>query len=272
MFVSKIVRRARGATVTLGAATGCLLAALPAARADFELHYPIIDYREFEFEHNGATTFDKANSGKSNSQSYTFELGYAPVWWWEPEIEGDEVAAPGQKHLSFDATVFENTFQLTPQGKYWADLGFFAEFSHAATRGDPDSFTFGPLVQKQATDLFGLDLGYDTLHTLNLLVTKQIGTNREDATPLSIAWQSRLRINQFFEPGIEYYGQTGSIAGASTPDQAAPVQHRLGPVLVGQYNMFQYGKIKYELGYLFGLNNATERGAIRWRFEYEKAF
>ena len=253
-------------------AAGLLITLLPAARADFELHYPTIDYRELEFEHNGATTFDKANSGKSNNQSYTFELGYAPVPWWEPELEGDMVAPPGQKNLSFDATVFENTFQLTETGKYWADLGFFAEFTHAAMRVAPDSFTFGPLVQKQASTLFGLDLGHDTLHTLNLLVTKQIGSGREDATPLSIAWQSRLQLNPFFEPGFEYYGQISSIAGASTPDQEAAVQHRLGPVLVGQYNMFQYGKIKYEFGYLFGLNNATERGAARWRFEYEKAF
>jgi hypothetical protein len=258
-------------TLALGAIGGLAITS-PAARADFELHYPIIDYREFEFEHNAATTFDKANSGKSNNQSYTFELGYAPVWWWEPEIEGDEVAAPGQKNLSFEATVFENTFQLTPQGEYWADLGFFAEYSHAAGRTDPDSFTFGPLIQKEASDLFGLDLGHNTLHTINLLLTKEIGSNREDATPLAIAWQSRLRLNPLIEPGFEYYGQVSSLAGRSTPDQAAPVQHRIGPVVVGQYNMFQYGKIRYEVGYLFGLNNATERGTVRWRFEYEKAF
>ena len=168
--------------------------------------------------------------------------------------------------------MFENTFQLTEPGQYWADLGFFAEFSHAATRTDPDSVTFGPLVQKQAETLFGLDLGHDTLHTLNLMVTKEIGSNREDATPLAIAWQSRLQLDPLYQPAIEYYGQISSISGASTPDQEAPVQHRLGPALVGQYNLFEYGKIKYELGYLFGLNTATERGAVRWRLEYEKAF
>jgi hypothetical protein len=260
----------RAAASALGAACGVVVL-LPAAHADFELHYPSIDYREFEFEHNADTTFDKRKSGLSNNQSYTLELGYAPVWWWEPEIEGDWDASSGH-NLSFNATVFENTFLLTQQGEYWADLGFFAEFTHAAGRTSPDSFTFGPLLQKQASDLFGLDLGRDTLHTLNLLVTKQIGSNREDATPLAIAWQSRLRLNPLFEPGIEYYGQISSIAGASTPDQQAPVQHRLGPALVGQYNMFQYGKVKYEFGYLFGLNTATERGAVRWRFEYEKAF
>jgi hypothetical protein len=260
-------RIAQGFALALGAIGGAL-AFLPAARADFELHYPIIDYREMEFEHNADTTFDKRNSGKSNNQSYTFEFGYAPVPWWEPEIETDWGAAPGQ-NMGFTTTTFENTFQLTEQGKYWADLGFFAEYQHAASKVNADSFQFGPIVQKEVPTLLGLDLGEDTLHTLNVFFSKQVGRNRNDATPLAIAWQSRLRLNSFFEPGFEYYGQLSSVSGVST---ATPQTQRLGPAFVGQYNMFQYGKVKYEVGYLFGLNNATEKGAVRWRFEYEKAF
>src|SRR5579863_8647848 len=81
----RIARAALGA-VALG---GIALGLAPRAKADIELHYPIIDYREFELEHNGETTFDKPGSGKSNNQSYTVELGYAPFTWWEPEIEFD---------------------------------------------------------------------------------------------------------------------------------------------------------------------------------------
>lgn len=267
MFASRTTKPIKRAALAIGVA-GALVAPLQAARAEFKLHYPTVDYRELEFEHNGDITFDKPNSGLNNGQSYTYEVGYGVTPWWEPEIEGEFEATPGANQR-FNATTFENTFQLTEQGKYWADLGFFAEFSHAAGRTDPDSFTFGPLVQKQASDLFGLDLGSDTLHTLNLLVAKQVGSRRQDATPLSIAWQSRLRLNPLYEPAIEYYGQISSIAGTST---ASPQQHRLGPALIGQYSLYGYGKLKYELGYLFGLNQATERGALRWRLEFEKAF
>lgn len=254
-------------SIALGAACAALLFA-PLARAEFKVRSPIVDYRELEFEHNGDITFDKRNTGKNNGQSFTHELEIGALPFWQPGIEGEFETIPGQNQR-FSATTFENLFQLTPQGKYWADLGFFAEFSHAAGRNEADSFTFGPLVQKEASTLFGLDLGYDTIHTLNLLVSKEIGLNNSEATPLLVAWQSRLRLNSYFEPGIEYYGQISSIAGSSAD---SPQQHRLGPVVVGQYNMFQYGKIKYEMGYLFGLNQATERGAVRWRFEYEKAF
>lgn len=267
MLASIGTKRPRHLGRAVGAAS-LLIASLQGARAEFKLHYPIVDYRELEFEHNGDVTFDQPISGLNNGQSYTYEIGYGVTPWWEPEVEGEFEAVPGANQR-FSATTFENTFQLTEQGKYWADLGFFAEFSHAAGRTDPDSLTFGPLIQKQADKLFGLDLGADTLHTLNLLVAKQIGSSRQDATPLSIAWQSRLRLNPLYEPAIEYYGQISSIAGAST---GTPQQHRLGPALVGQYGLDGYGKVKYELGYLFGLNQATERGALRWRLEYEKAF
>ncbi|MGH6969543.1 MAG: hypothetical protein ACREEN_10615, partial [Stellaceae bacterium] len=179
--------------------TATLAAGIATAQADFEMHHPVIDYREFELEHNGSTSLDKANSGKSNNQSYTVELGYGVTPWWEPEIEFDLAATPGE-NWRYDATTFENTFQLTPQGEYWADLGFFAEYGHAAARTDADGFTFGPLVQKEWNDPFGS--GVDTLHTLNLLVSKQVGHNRNDATPVQLSWQSRLRLNPFFQPGV----------------------------------------------------------------------
>ena len=49
-------------------------------------------------------------------------------------------------------------------------------------------------------------------------------------------------------------------------------QYNVGPMFAGGYNFAPYGKIKYELGYLFGVTPATPRGAIRWNFEYEIPF
>ena len=43
-------------------------------------------------------------------------------------------------------------------------------------------------------------------------------------------------------------------------------------MFAGLYSFAPYGKVKYELGYLFGMTRATESGATRWRFEYEIAF
>src|SRR6185312_3242599 len=105
------------------------------------------------------------------------------------------------------------------------------------------SFTFGPLVQKEQ-DFLGLDL----LHTANLLVTKEVGHNRSTVTPVLVSWQTRVRLDPLFEPGIEYYGQLSPVA---TPTAAGDPQHRIGPVVAGLYNIHRYGKIKYEIGFLF---------------------
>jgi hypothetical protein len=234
------------------------------ARAEFKLRYPIVDFHDIEFEHNGATTFDKSDRGKSNNQSYTNEIGISLVPNWSIELEGEWAAVPGE-NLRYGATTIENTFQLTPQGKYWADFGFFAEYSHAASRAGADSMTFGPLVQKEVPDVFG----QDTLHTLNVLFTKEVGRNRTDATPFLLAWQSRVRLHPLFEPGIELYSEINDI---ESPGKLADQQHRVGPMFAGLYHMYSYGKIKYEAGYLFGLTRATEKGAVRWRLEYEIPF
>ncbi|MDE2227714.1 MAG: hypothetical protein KGL11_01555 [Alphaproteobacteria bacterium] len=243
-----------------------LAAGIGVARADFEIRYPIVDYREFEFEHNGSTSLDRTNSGKNNNQSYTFEVGYGVTPWWEPELEAPFNAAPGQNN-QFGGFTLENTFQLAEQGRYWLDPGFFAEYQHAASRAGADQFTFGPLVQKEWNNPFRS--GLNTLHTLNVLLTKQVGRNRNDATPVAIAWQSRVRLNDYFQPGVEYYGAFNNIVSRTIMSDST---HRVGPVIVGIYNMYRYGKVKYEAGYLFGLNHTTERGTVRWRFEYEKPF
>jgi hypothetical protein len=235
-----------------------------AARADFQVRSPIVDYLEWEFEHNGSVTFDKKKSGLNNDQSYTFSLGYGPLPWWGVEIEGETEAAPG-RNLQYNATTLENMFQLTPQGKYWADLGFFLEYSQAAQRGSPNEITFGPVVQKEAPG-FG---SIGSLHTLNLLFSKELGPNRSDDTGFGFAWQSRLAVSPLFEPGIEYYAD---VANIQAPGKLADQQHRLGPMFAGALSLAPYGKVKYELGYLFGVTRVTERGAVRWKFEYELNF
>ena len=250
------------------AATTAVLAAFLAGRApahaEFKIFYPIIDYREIEFEHNGDTTFDRAKSGKSNNQSYTNEVEIGALPFWKVGLEA-ETAAPSGENFRYEATTLENFFQLTPQGKYWADLGLFAEYSQAASRADSNSFTVGPLVQKELSDIWGVD----TLHTLNIFFSKEVGHNRTDATPLHVAWQSRMRLHPMLEPGIEFYSDIDDIGA---PGKFADQQHRVGPMFAGIYPLYRFGKIEYEVGYLFGLTHATERGAVRWRLEYEIPF
>ena len=78
-----------------------------------------------------------------------------------------------------------------------------------------------------------------------------------------------MSINPLFQPGFEYYGHTDEILN---PGKAADQLHRIGPVVVGVNNFAPYGKLKYEVGYLFGLTQVTPRGTVRWRLEFEIPF
>ena len=104
----------------------------------------------------------------------------------------------------------------------------FAEYEHPLHRGDPKSFTFGPLAQTE----FGEIAGFGAMHTLNLLFTRTVGNNRTDATRaihrLAIAASGQ---SSTFQPGFEYYGQIDEILNPGKPAQQL---HGLGPVLVGR--------------------------------------
>jgi len=235
-----------------------------AAQAQLKVRYPVVDYREVEIEHFSDITFDKPKSGLSNNQRYTLEYGFGPLPNWFVEV-GHELAAPSGENILYDATEIESYLQLTPTGKYFGDLAMFAEYEHPLQRGDPKSFTFGPLAQTE----FGEIAGIGALHTVNLLFKRTVGNNRTDATEFDPAWQSRFLVNPLLQPGFEYYGRINQIVN---PGKAADQQHRMGPVIVGLQNFAPYGKLKYEVGYLFGLTQATPRGTVRWRLEYEIPF
>jgi len=240
-----------------------MLAARPAF-ADLQVRMPEVDYRELEFEHNGLITFDAKGSTLNRAQSYTNSIGYGVLPWWQIELES-EMASGGGQHLTWDATTLENTFQLTEPGEYFFNLGFFFEYSQSTLHGAPSGVTFGPIIQKELNDVFGLD----TVHTLNLFLSRDVGHDATKATGFSYAWQSVIRMHPLLSPGIEFYGTIDDIAHAGPSSQQ---QHSVGPVLVGAVNFAPYGKLKYEVGYQFGLTPASGRSAIRWKLEYELAF
>ncbi len=249
----------------LAAGAAGFVALIPAysARAELQVRMPEVEYRELEFEHNGFVSFDK-NPTLGGQQSYTNSIGYGVTPWWEVELEGESNSVPDSS-VHYTATTMENTFQITEPGQYFFNLGFFAEYSQSALNGEPNTFTLGPIVQKELYDV----LGVDSLHTLNVFFEHDIGHNATHATGLQVAWQSRLLLNPYIDPALEYYGFIDDLGEAGKFSQQ---QHFIGPVAVGAISFAPYGKLKYEVGYMFGMTEASPRGAVRWKVEYEIAF
>lgn len=237
----------------LVAAGAGIIGALPATADDLKLRSPIIEPRELEFENNFTL-------GTSKTAVHELEYGFSD--WLKLGVEAELVADPGQG-FHYDATALESFLQLTPQGKYWADLGLFAEYEETALSGDPRSLTVGPLVQKEA-QLFGLN----TLHTVNALFSKQMGAGSIGTPSMLMAAQSRFRLDPHFEPGVEYYG------AVTLGDHGPDPQHRLGPMFAGRVGFRELGinlpgAIRYDAAYLRRLNRTTDPNTFRVRAEFE---
>lgn len=240
------------------------------ARADFHLRSPYgIDYGELEIEHNGAASFDRLPD-KSGAQSHTIEFGTGLTRWWHSEIEFAFDRDPGfNESTLMTGVVLENMFQLTEPGERFADLGMYVEYGQSLTSGrhaGPNEVTFGPVI--------GKDIGR-TSHLLNLFVTRQLGPGQTShGLEFSYAWQSRWNLWAPLSPAVEIYGNAGTIGSSPRFSQQ---ELRVGPVGVGTLGLRDLGlgnagKIKYEVGWLFGATQATPSGTLRWRLELEIPF
>ena len=73
--------------------------------------------------------------------------------------------------------------------------------------------------------------------------------------------------------GVLPSAPTGSVPLADTRMLVFEVWAGSVPtVLVGGVNLRPYGKLEYQVGYLWDLTPESGRSAIRWRLEYEITF
>jgi hypothetical protein len=253
-----------------GLATALAMLAPVVAHADFHIVYPTeIDQGELELEHNGSAVFDR-RPDQRGATSYTAEFGTGLTSWWHSEIELGFDRAPGDSQPTLvTQVVWENMIQLTEPGAQFADLGFYFEYGQSLTHGaaaGSNQITFGPVI--------GKDIGRTT-HTINLFLTRELGPDQTtQGLDFSYRWQSRWNLWAPLSPAVEIYGDTGTIGHMPRLSQQ---QLLIGPVGVGALRLDQLGlghagKLKYEIGWLFGATPVSPRGALRWRLELEIPF
>lgn len=240
-------------------AAGLALAAaifLPAAAqaASIKVYSPEIEQGETEIEYQGYRTFDN-NGTKDNEQVHKIGLGYGITGWWAVEVYGVWKRDPGGS-TNFNATEFENRFELAEEGEYWASLGLLVEYELADRRGvDADELKFGPLVAKEIGN---------TTATANLIFERQVGPHRASGVGFTYRLQERWHFHPHFEPGIEAFGDLGPIDDFNSPNRQ---EHMIGPVAHGKI-----GELSYDVGYLFGATGATADGTLKAILEYEIEF
>ncbi len=197
--LSRADRRSPTAVATMIVVT-ILCGGTRSASAELHVRMPTVEYRELEFEHNGLFTFDKKGSDLNHQQSYTNAIGYGVLPWWKVELEGELAGGPGVER-TLAATTLENWFELTQPGEYFFNAAIFVEYSQATGQTNPNSFTFGPIIQKELNNV----LGVDSLHTLNVFFSRDVGRGASKATGFQYAWQSRLLLNRYVDPAVELF-------------------------------------------------------------------
>lgn len=240
------------AFVTLGAAT------TRDAQAGFKVYAPYVEEGELEFEYRPSVTVD-GDPAKDNEQKHLLGIGYGVNSWWFTEVyaEWEREAGPGEE-TKFEAFEWENRFQLTEPGEYWADFGLLVEYERTDDNKAPDKIEFALLFAK--------DLGqFDA--TYNLIFEKQVGSGASDDLELAQAFQLKYRLDKAFEPGVEVYNEFGAIGDMPGFDGQ---KHYIGPVATGVIPLNDSGlKLKYNAGYLFGVSDEAEDGVVKAIVELE---
>jgi FTR1 family protein len=244
------------AVVIVGAA--CLVVLPQEAHATNKVYSPIVEQGELEIEFRGQYDVDERSS-KDNAQKYKYAIGYGVTNHWFTEIYGESERTKNEEdedlNFKFTAISWENRFQLTEQGQFPVDVGAYLEYEASFENKHPDKLEAKLLLEKSLTKF---------THTLNLSLEQQVGWHPGEDLAGGLAWSSKYRLKQWFQPGIEWYSDFGEIGQmVSYQDQ----KHQLGPVFYGKV-----GHVKYDVGYLFGMSDAAPKGEIKWIAEYEFRF
>ena len=229
------------------------------ARADHKVYSPIVEEGVLEFEARGHRTGDSRRD-QNDQQTHIYELAYGVNSWWYTSVFGVLTKEPGE-NFRYGATAWENIFQLTPQGKYWADVGLYLEYRKSHLSGEPSEVETKLLLEKDVDPL---------VLTANLIFNREIGRNSGKGIGFEYAVRAKYPWKREIQFGIEAFGEPGRLTGF---EPISAQQHVVGPVMLGKFSFDGVpGVFNYNIGYLFGVTPGSAKGTVKWEFEYEIPF
>lgn len=241
------IRSRRHSGLFLLAAVVALAQAGHAQADDFIVYSPHVVATQSEIELRGFDVGD-GRPDYGGERAAEFSVAHAFNGWWKPELylaEYQREPGAGGKLVGYE---FENTFQLTEPGQYWADVGLLASYGHPKG-GGPGELEFGPLIEKTVGR-------FD--HRVNLIWEREVGGGASHATEFRYSYAGTYAVTPAFRPGIEAYGR---------PDDHA---YQAGPIIAGEWHVpHSRGNVEYRFGVLLGINAAAPRRTWVAQLEYE---
>lgn len=224
-----------------------LAAILPARADDFVVYSPYVIATQSEVELRGYVYSDARTDHSGNGSELS--IAHAFTDWWKPEVYLAEYQNGSGARGGLQGFEFENTFQLTQPGEYWADFGFLASYERNTTAGTSDAVEFGPLIEATYGRF---------AHIVNLICEKEVGAAAAGHYEFRYAYSGSYSISKALRPGLEFYGR---------PDDHA---YQLGPVVNGEWHVpGTTGNVEYRVGVVLGINAAAPRQTWLGRLEYE---
>lgn len=238
------------------------LAASPTLAKD-KLYTPYVDQGEWELEYFGRHSVDDDDS-KNAEQKHAIAVGYGVTDVWKTELYTIFEKEAGD-HVVFDAVEWENIFQFTEQGKYWADVGASLAYEWTPEGDRADAV--------EARLLFAKTYG-KSFHVLNLIAEQTVGNNSDEGLEGALLWSSRYHCSEHFQPGFEISSSFGELEDTGSFDDQ---EHYIGPVAYGEVPLPFAGEeeeegLHYRVGYLFGVSDAASDGQVILQLEYELEF
>ena len=233
------------------------------AYAGKKVYSPIVETGEIELETTGVYDMDHRKD-KNAAQEYKNAIGYGVTDRWATELYGEFERQPKEDEdeniklsgVKFTNLEWENRYQLTEQGKYWLDAGIYFAWEVPMREKNPGKIE-GKILLEKSTQNF--------IHRANLIIEKEVGGGSTEMTTAAIAWSSRYRMSEHFQPGFEYWADFGQVRDRLPYQEQT---HQVGPAFYGRLTPH----IKYDVGYLFGVSRAAPQGELKWVLEYELRF
>jgi hypothetical protein len=205
---------------------------------------PDVTKGQIELEYRGGYDIDDIPA-RDAQQIHRFVGNYGITERWRTEFKVNLAGDSGDLDWTF--LEWSNRYQIFKEGEAWARLAVQENYKFSLVGGRADRLELTVLAAK--------DVGLFS-HITNVNFENEVGDDARGGTNFSVGWKTKYKWRPSVEPGFEAYADFGKF-GASASE--TPDKYLLGPNLSGRLAP----GVKYDVGFLFGLNDDTPDGRLK---------
>jgi hypothetical protein len=268
------------------ATAGLTLAGTKPVLAEFEIQEAGIEKGEVELEYRGAYHWGLPQAEEDEEvplrQSHDFEIQMGITDWWMISTTLGTIVPEGSSWLA-EGVELETQFQLLKRHGNGIALSFATGYGWASQPDTANEVEFGPIMEFAAGKF---------LLTTNTFFSRQMGEFAEtDGLGFEYGWRGEYDFAKHWGLGVEMFGE---IEDLSNPGSFNDQNHSIGPTLFwkpgsgdedeeagdvgegdddnakGNAPKSPSAEFSMNIGYQFGLTDATSDGALK--FQAELAF